>query len=225
MVRVPSPLTDTLPALGSDDLQKNGHKLLRRLLAENLSLARELEKLRLLRRLALPGVRKGPRNRRLFAQRLTEELARSGRNTTSQGSLLLMVVNDLKLVNDRHGREAGEFVLREIIDVTRAALETPDVLCRTGGTELMVLLPEADAGDARLMMAKLRAAVIRTGARRDLSISVSIVSASWPADGVAVAALCREAERAMELEQRTLRGRARRRRSPVNGGKLALVVS
>jgi diguanylate cyclase (GGDEF)-like protein len=223
MVRFPSPLPDTLPAPGSDDLQKNGHKLLRRLLDENLLLARELEKLRLLRRMALPALRKGPRNRRLFAQRLTEELARSGRDTTSRGSLLLIAVNDIKLVNDLHGRAAGEYVLREIIDVMRATLENPDILCRTGATELMVLLPDADAGDARLMMADLRAAVIRTGARRNLSISISIVSASWPADGVGVTALFRKAERAMQLEQRTLRARARRRRSPVNVRKLALV--
>jgi diguanylate cyclase (GGDEF)-like protein len=218
MFRFPSSSHISPRAPGPDNL-KNNYKVLRRLIDENLSLIRELEELRALRRLAHPAPRKGLRNRRLFARRLADELVRSERDATRQGSLLLMAVNDINLVNELHGRDAGEAVVREIINVTRGVLDTPDVLCRTSGAEFMALLPEADARDARLVMAKLRAAVIRISARRNLSISISVVSASWPADGVGVAALCRKVERAMQLEKRSLRGRARRRPPRPNGGR------
>lgn len=86
----------------------------------------------------------------------------------------------------------------------------------------MILLPDTDARGARLVMARLRAGVIRTGSRLNVSVSISIGSASWPVDGRDPAKLVDKADRAMYVEKRCFRAHARRRR-PKFGGKLELV--
>jgi len=196
--------------------------LLRRLLDENTELTSELRELRKLRRLAHRDSLTGLPNRRLFERRLDEELSRAGRDASQRGSLVVVDVNDFKLVNDEFGHGAGDHVLRDVAQLVRMALRTEDVCCRTGGDEFMVLLPDTDARGARVVMARLRAAAIRAGSRRDISISISTGASSWPADGTQAAILVRKADAAMYAEKRRQRGMARRR-PPAPGGKLSLV--
>lgn len=198
-----------------------GRRLLRRLLDENLALMRELEELRIMRRLAHQDALTGLPNRRLLERRLSEELSRREPEGALRGVLLVVDVNDLKLVNDLHGHGVGDEALREVAGVVRRALRTEDVCCRTGGDEFMILLPDTDARGARQVMARLRAAVIRAGARRNLPISISVGSAAWPADGCTAATLIERADHAMYAEKRRLRRRARRK--PPAACKLSVV--
>ena len=222
MVRFPT--AARAPKRPAADPLHHGRLLLRRLLDENLTLQRELEELRLLRRVAHQDALTGLPNRRLFERRLHEELSRANAVGVTWGTLLVVDVNDLKLVNDRHGHAVGDDVLREVAEAVGGALRAADVCCRTGGDEFMILLPETDARAAPQVMARLRAAVIRAGARRNLPISISVGCATWPVDGRTAAALIEHADQGMYAEKRRLRGRARRKppkRDAVR--KLALV--
>jgi diguanylate cyclase (GGDEF)-like protein len=221
MVRFPSALRAPKRPTGGNSLPSS-RRLLRRLLDENVSLMRELEELRGLQRVAHHDVLTGLPNRRLFDQRLREELSRAHRDATVRGSLIVVDVNDLKAVNDQHGLAAGDDVLREIADVVRGALRSADLCCRTGGDEFMILLPDTDVRGARLVMARLRTELIRAGARRNLPISMSAGSATWPTDGQVPVILVDKADDAMCIEKR--RGKTRRRRvSPNRPAKLSLV--
>ena len=175
--------------------------MLRRLLEENLRLTRELRELRRLQGLAERDELTGLPNRRSWADRLTEELSRSKRARGRPGSLLIVDMNDLKGLNSRFGHATGDLALRETARALRGALRAPDVCCRTSGDEFMILLPETDAREARLVSARLRAAVMRAGARRDLPISISIGAASWPQDAGEPGALIAAADRAIALEK------------------------
>jgi len=181
--------------------------MLRRLLEENLRLTRELRELRRLQGLTERDELTGLPNRRAWADRLTEELARSQRPRGCAGSLLIVDMNDLKGLNDRFGRATGDLALRETARVLRGTLRAPDVCCRTGGDEFMVLLPETDSAGTRPVIARVRAAVMRAGARRDLPISVSVGAASWPLDGHEPAALIAAADRALESQKSVERRR------------------
>lgn len=201
----------------------NGRKLMRRLLDENILLMRELAELRGLREASHQDALTGLPNRRLFDQRLAEELSRSARSRAAVGGALLAVdVNDLKVVNDHFGHAVGDHLLRDVADVVRGALRSSDVCCRTGGDEFMILLPDTDLRGARLVMARLRAAVIRAGSRQNVPISISIGCSVWPTDSRLAAALIGKADKGMYAEKRRLRGRARLR-PPKPGAKLVLV--
>lgn len=200
--------------------------MLRRLLEENLRLTRELRELQQLRGLAERDELTGLPNRRSWADRLVEELSRSRRLRGSPGSLLIVDMNDLAGLNDRFGRNMGDLALRETARVLRGTLRAADVCCRTGGDEFMILLPQTDAAGARLVTARLRAAVMRAGARRDLPISISLGAAAWPQDGDEPAALIAAADRALGVQKSAEKRRhARRDGAPsVASGTVALAL-
>jgi diguanylate cyclase (GGDEF)-like protein len=72
-------------------------------------------------------------------------------------SLALVDLDHFKLVNDRYGHTAGDAVLREIGRVLPMALRPADIVCRYGGEEFCVVLPDADATGAQKVLASLAA--------------------------------------------------------------------
>jgi diguanylate cyclase (GGDEF)-like protein len=63
-------------------------------------------------------------------------------------SVLLMDLDRLKEVNDRHGHDAGDRVLAEFGDLCRDTLRISDICGRWGGDEFVAILPHTDAGEA-----------------------------------------------------------------------------
>jgi diguanylate cyclase (GGDEF)-like protein len=97
-------------------------------------------------------------NRRHFHERLAAELARAQRDTTSVG-LVLLDVDDFKRVNDVHGHPVGDQVLVAFAEVLSAHVRAGDVVCRTGGEEFGVILPNADEREAARAAERLVRAV------------------------------------------------------------------
>ncbi|WP_455365701.1 DUF484 family protein [Kaarinaea lacus] len=88
-------------------------------------------------------------NRRFFDQRLNEEIGRSMRaNEPISG--LFIDIDYFKSINDQHGHQQGDFILREVARLIREQLRNCDVIARYGGEEFAVLLantPEQIAWD------------------------------------------------------------------------------
>jgi diguanylate cyclase (GGDEF)-like protein len=83
----------------------------------------------------------GLKNRRFFDERLHEEFRRAQR----YGDYLSLIMIDLdhfKAVNDRHGHQAGDSVLREAASLLRGSIRDPDICARYGGEEFAVILPK-----------------------------------------------------------------------------------
>lgn len=121
-------------------------------------------------RLAASDPLTGLPNRRMFDATLDRELARCRRN----GQPLALAVADVdhfKAVNDQHGHQAGDEVLRELAGALRRAIRQEDIVARYGGEEFVVLLPDADVGAALLVAERLRAAA---GEVRRLPTTISI---------------------------------------------------
>ena len=72
-------------------------------------------------------------------------------------ALALVDLDHFKLVNDRHGHPAGDLVLREIGRVLPMALRPADVVCRYGGEEFCIVLPDAGGAGAEKALASLAA--------------------------------------------------------------------
>lgn len=93
-----------------------------------------------LRRGATTDFLTGLYNRRYFYEAAARELARRRRD----GSVLSLVTFDVdhfKQINDRHGHDAGDRVLRALADACLRAVRGADVLARLGGEEFGLLLP------------------------------------------------------------------------------------
>jgi diguanylate cyclase (GGDEF)-like protein len=93
-------------------------------------------------------------NRRGFDERLDAEIARSARFGHPL-SLLLIDVDDFKLVNDRFGHAAGDEVLRSLASHIERSIRTIDIAARYGGEEFAVILPETPAEGALVVAERI----------------------------------------------------------------------
>lgn len=117
----------------------------------------------LLRELAFVDGLTGLHNRRYFDERFDAELHRARRNGTPLG-VLLVDVDHFKLYNDHYGHLAGDDALRGVAVALRSALKRPgDLVCRYGGEEFVVLLPETELEGAQRVAQQLQASVQALG--------------------------------------------------------------
>jgi diguanylate cyclase (GGDEF)-like protein len=85
----------------------------------------------------------GCMNHRAMRRRLDEEIVRATR-TGSPLSCLLIDLDNFKLVNDIHGHQAGDAVLRAVVHALVGEFRAFDRVARYGGDEFVVILPNAD---------------------------------------------------------------------------------
>jgi len=74
-------------------------------------------------------------------------------------NLIMADIDFFKKVNDVHGHQAGDFVLRTMGMIMKKSFRKTDILCRYGGEEFLVILPSTDMHGATLAAEKLRQAV------------------------------------------------------------------
>ena len=97
-------------------------------------------------------------NRRHFTETLDTELRRAERFGEPL-ALVFADLDDFKRVNDRHGHQVGDDVLRAFADCLRKRVRVIDVAARLGGEEFAVLLVETDLAGAEALAESLREAV------------------------------------------------------------------
>lgn len=130
-----------------------------------------------LKRVGLSDSLTGVNNRRFFDQRLLEEVGRA-RRTQEPLTCLFMDVDHFKRVNDEHGHQTGDQVLRVVAGLIREQLRASDVLGRYGGEEFAALLVNA-SGEAAMEIAERIRSVIgacpfETTEGESLSATISI---------------------------------------------------
>ncbi len=94
-------------------------------------------------------------NRSFGMQRLEESLKLSSRSA-SPTSVVLVDVDHFKHINDTWGHAAGDLALVRIARVLREAVRSSDVVCRYGGEEFLVVLPDTGLAGARTVAEKVR---------------------------------------------------------------------
>jgi len=139
---------------------------------------------KLTRQQAITDELTGLHNYRYLQQRLDEEIERA-RRYEKEFSLLMIDVDDFKGFNDRNGHMAGDRALRELGKVMSSVVREVDVVCRYGGEEFSVVLPETDAAGAFVTAAKVLEAIenhdfAEPGSEAKQHITVSIGLATYP---------------------------------------------
>ena len=120
-------------------------------------------------------------NRPAMLRLLEQESERVQRRTSSY-SLALADLDDFKKLNDRHGHAIGDRALAAIADILRAQLRGQDAVCRWGGDELLVFLPETNLTGAAEAADKIRlqfseVPMIVQGVDVRLTVSVGVAEA------------------------------------------------
>jgi len=118
----------------------------------------------------------------------------------SEGYLLLIDLDDFKIINDTYGHNAGDFVLQEVARRLRAATRATDTVARLGGDEFAVVLEGKALSKAipelvQTLVGLICAPIEYEGST--LRVGASIGTARFPADGSTIKALLAHADRAM----------------------------
>jgi diguanylate cyclase (GGDEF)-like protein len=187
-------------------VQKVGDELeaqLVRLSRQNAVLRKEIARLQVYRAMAYRDPLTGLWNRRYFEERLKEEFSRSQRAGAGRKFSVLMIdINHFKEINDDHGHQAGDVLLRWVGEFLITHLRTHDVPCRTGGDEFAVLLPDLSAEDCGRIMERLRDQLAIANRERDVPVSLSLGTASWPEVTTSSEQLLAQADEAMYADKR-----------------------
>jgi diguanylate cyclase (GGDEF)-like protein len=142
--------------------------------------------------LALHDELTGLPNRRLFQDRLASSLERA-RRTGTQTALLLIDLDQFKLVNDTYGHHAGDLLLEHVGKVFSGRIRRSDTVARTGGDEFAVILGEplsrADAEHVAHSLVELLNDPIELSGQM-VRIGASVGTALFPDDATDAEGLC-----------------------------------
>ena len=100
----------------------------------------------------------GLSNRRGVMEKIEYEKLRFDRSKRPF-TFILADIDHFKKINDTYGHDAGDFILRQVAQHFKDALRGQDTVCRWGGEEFLVLLPETDLKGTILLAEKLRARI------------------------------------------------------------------
>ncbi|MGH7701215.1 MAG: GGDEF domain-containing protein [Gemmatimonadales bacterium] len=144
-------------------------------------------------------------NARSFAERLTQELERNRRYNRPM-AVLYLDLDNFKAVNDTHGHQTGDAVLRLVADAIRRAVRVADVVGRLGGDEFAVLMPETDGAEADAVAQRL-AQGLATAFRGSPAVTASIGVVSCGATQAETDDILRSADQAMYEAKRAGKNR------------------
>ena len=115
-------------------------------------------------------------NRRAFEKKIHEEFERSKRYHNPL-SLLILDIDNFKIINDTYGHHGGDAVLVKISEIFREKTRQSDFPCRYGGEEFVLVLPETDQENALQVASKIHDAIRSSSfgtTVRPFSLTVSI---------------------------------------------------
>jgi len=143
----------------------------------------------------------GLANRRLFHDLLKQDISRAERNR-EKTAVLFLDLDNFKQINDRYGHQAGDKLLIELAATLHHRLRDSDILCRWGGDEFVIALPEIADSEMACRVAKKICRVVQGDVADQYKVcglTMSIGVAVYPDNGTSPDNLIRQADMAMYL--------------------------
>ena len=125
-------------------------------------------------------------NHRYFQESLKQQMETAKRYGTSV-SLIIVDIDFFKKFNDTYGHQAGDAVLRQVAQVLKKNVRTSDIVCRYGGEEMSIILPNTNNTEARINAERICKAVaekpFKLNATDESHVTISLGVATFPKDG------------------------------------------
>ena len=167
-----------------------------------------------IRKMAATDALTGIANRRTFEQVLEQEMSRARRNG-DQVTLVMLDIDHFKKLNDNHGHQVGDAVLKATGAALAESCRDFDTPARYGGEEFAVILPSCSPKESLLAGDRLRAAIAGSDLPVDVTASAGV--ATFPVHASDPQGLIRAADEALYESKRSGRDRVTRsRRTPTS---------
>ena len=137
-----------------------------------------------LRESTLRDAMTGLHNRRFLEESVDTLVSQAQRRKCSM-AFLMLDLDYFKMVNDTHGHDVGDAVLKALAKLLKQSVRASDYVIRYGGEEFLILLQETDAAAADMVAEKIRAAVADLKVQTSggiLQKTISIGVSSFPED-------------------------------------------
>jgi diguanylate cyclase (GGDEF)-like protein len=134
-------------------------------------------------------------------------------------ALLVVDIDFFKKVNDNHGHDVGDVVIKGLGEVLKRQKRTTDVVARFGGEEFIVLCEQTDEKGAMLLAERIREELEKTTFRTPggaISVTCSVGVSTFPEAGSGWDALFKAADEALYVSKRSGRNRCTAWRPPVS---------
>ena len=115
----------------------------------------------------------GAGNRRHFREHAGKELERV-RRYNRPFTVVYMDLDNFKSVNDTHGHDAGDMLLRIVTTILKKNIRSTDTVARLGGDEFALLLPETGETEAKKAMQKIHAKLLIAMQRKNWPVTISV---------------------------------------------------
>ena len=149
-------------------------------------------------------------NRRHFEEELAKVVLQAERYTKPL-SVIMVDVDHFKRVNDTHGHDAGDRVLRHVATLLRDSARNVDLVARLGGEEFVLLLPETPATGGAEFAERLRRTLEATpaplGDGHTVPVTASFGVVGYPAPGLTASRVVAAADAALYAAKRDGRNR------------------
>jgi diguanylate cyclase (GGDEF)-like protein len=144
-------------------------------------------------------------NRRYIISKFEEEMERA-RRLQRKMCCLMLDIDYFKAINDRHGHQFGDDVLKEIAERISGHIRKYDTAGRYGGEEFMVVLPETDLNEAAVFAERVRG-VVKEQPIKGADVTVSIGVAQYREADASVDDVIKRADEALYRAKETGRDR------------------
>jgi len=129
-----------------------------------------------------------------YFQFLLQNELEKAKATKNKLSLIIADIDDFKIYNDRLGHQAGDKILKDLAQLLRNQSRKIDLVCRYGGEEFVIILPQTDKKEAFMIAERIRKdiqkyAFLNEEIFPNKMLTISLGIATFPEDGLLPAEL------------------------------------
>lgn len=132
----------------------------------------------------------------LYARHYLDEEIKERQSTDFCGTLIVVDIDQFKMVNDTYGHQKGDHILKQVSDIVKSSIRQGDIAARWGGEELAVYLPQLGVQQAGFVAERIRRRVMEETDPR-VTVSCGIAEWSWTDERVSVESLFYRADMAL----------------------------